>query len=67
VVLGEGTNLVESGAILDEIGHVAHERQTLRGGLNWSAQHSNLLAKMECGHETATSHLLLGRSAVRDL
>jgi hypothetical protein len=36
----------------------------LRGGLNWSAQHSNLLAKMECGHETATSHLLLGRSAV---
>ncbi len=27
----------------------------LRGGLNWSAQHSNLLAKMECGHETATS------------
>jgi hypothetical protein len=26
-VLDEGTNLVESGAILDEIGHVAHERQ----------------------------------------
>ena len=34
------------------------------GWLNWSTQHSNLLAKMECGHETATSHLLLGRSAV---
>jgi len=28
------------------------------GGFNWSAQHSSLLAKMECGHETATSHLL---------
>src|SRR5258705_7382538 len=37
------------------------------GGLNWSAQHSNLLAKMECGHETATSHLLLGGPAIRDL
>jgi DNA-binding CsgD family transcriptional regulator len=37
------------------------------GGLNWSAQHSNLLAKMECGHETATSHLLLSRPAIRDL
>jgi IS30 family transposase len=35
------------------------------GGLNWSAQHSNLLAKMECGHETATSHLLLGGPAIR--
>jgi hypothetical protein len=39
----------------------------LRGGLNWSAQHSNLLSKMECGHETATSYLLLGRPAIRDL
>src|SRR3954447_15103996 len=39
----------------------------LRGGLNWSAQHFNLLAKMECGHETATSHLLLGGPAIRDL
>src|SRR4030088_1156993 len=37
------------------------------GGLNWSAQHSILLAKMECGHETATSHLLLGGPAIRDL
>jgi hypothetical protein len=37
------------------------------GGLDWSAQHSNLLAKMECGHETATSHLLLGGPAIRDL
>jgi hypothetical protein len=37
------------------------------GGLNWSAQHSNLLAKMECGHETATSYLLLGGPAIRDL
>src|SRR5882757_2794607 len=38
-----------------------------RGGLNWSAQHSSLLTKMECGHETTTSHLLLGGPAVRDL
>src|ERR1700731_4022232 len=37
------------------------------GGLNWSVQHSNLLSKMECVHEAATSHLLLGGPAVRDL
>src|SRR4051812_32756140 len=51
------------------VGEIPVSRSTtvLRGGLNWSAQHSNLLAKMECGHETATSHLLLSRSAVRDL
>ena len=36
----------------------------LAAGWIGSAQHSNLLAKMECGHETATSHLLLGSSAV---
>src|SRR6476469_484763 len=50
-------------------GHrVANLRKTaLRGGLNWSAQHSNLLAKMECGHEAATSHLLLGGPAIRYL
>jgi hypothetical protein len=40
------------------------DMSALGGGLNWSAQHSNLLAKMECGHETATSHLLLRGSAV---
>ena len=34
------------------------------GGLNWSAQHTNLLARWSVGHETATSHLLLGGSAV---
>jgi hypothetical protein len=34
------------------------------GGLDRSAQHSNLLAKMECGHEAATSHLLFCGSAV---
>jgi ABC-type spermidine/putrescine transport system permease subunit II len=34
------------------------------GGLNRSAEHSNLLAKMECGHEAATSHLLFCGSAV---
>jgi hypothetical protein len=34
----------------------------LGGGLNRSAQHSNLLAKMECEHEAATLLLLLGRS-----
>src|ERR1700746_1382568 len=38
----------------------------LRGGLDRSAQHSNLLAKMECGHEAATSHLLFCGSAVCD-
>jgi hypothetical protein len=35
-----------------------------RGGLNRSAQHSNLLAEMECEHEAATSHLLFCGSAV---
>src|SRR5580700_2678631 len=35
-----------------------------RGGLNWSVQHSNLVAKMECGHEAATSYLLFCGSAV---
>src|SRR5262245_16349522 len=35
----------------------------LGGGLNRSAQHSNLLAEMECGHEAATSHLLFCGSA----
>jgi len=44
--------------------HLLDEGLILGGGLNWSAQHSNLLAKMECGHETATSHLLLGSSTV---
>jgi hypothetical protein len=34
------------------------------GGLNRSAQHSNLLAEMECEHEAATSHLLFCGSAV---
>ena len=34
------------------------------GGLNRSAQHSNLLAEMECEHEAATSHLLFFGSAV---
>jgi hypothetical protein len=34
------------------------------GGFNWSAQHSNLLSRMECGYETATSHLLLGSPTV---
>ena len=37
------------------------------GALNWSAQHSNLVAKMECGHEAAASHLLLCGPAIRDL
>jgi hypothetical protein len=37
---------------------------TIGGGFNRSAQHSNLLAKMECGHEAATSHLLFCNSAV---
>jgi hypothetical protein len=36
------------------------------GGLNWSAQHSNLVAKTECGHEAATSYLLFCGSAVWD-
>src|ERR1700676_4018341 len=39
----------------------------LRGGLNWSVQHSNLLEKMGCVHEAATSLLFLGAPAVRDL
>jgi hypothetical protein len=30
------------------------------GGLNWSAQHSNLLTKMECVHEAAMSEKQLG-------
>jgi hypothetical protein len=34
------------------------------GGFNWSAQHSNLCSEMECGHETATSHLILGSPTV---
>src|SRR5260221_14711987 len=34
------------------------------GGFNWSTQHSSLLSRMECGHETATSHLLLGSPTV---
>src|SRR3981189_3114303 len=44
------------------------ETDAFGSGLNWSAQHSNLVAKMECGHETATSHLLLGgqRSEIWD-
>jgi hypothetical protein len=43
----------------------AHSRTAaLPGGLNRSAQHSNLLTKMECGHEAATSHLLFCGSAV---
>ncbi len=37
------------------------------GGINWSAQHSSFLAKVECGHEAATSHLLFGDPAIRDL
>lgn len=37
------------------------------GGLNWSRQHTNLVEKMECVHETAASHLLLGGSASRNL
>src|SRR5262245_38813852 len=36
----------------------------LGGEFNWSVQHSNLLAEMECGHEAATSHLLFCGSAV---
>jgi hypothetical protein len=39
----------------------------LGGGFNRSAQHSNLVAKMECGHEAATAHLLFCGSAVCDL
>jgi hypothetical protein len=34
------------------------------GGFNWSAQHSNLVEKMEYGHEAATSYLLFCGSAV---
>lgn len=34
------------------------------GGLNGSAQHSSLLAKMECEHEAATSHPLFCGFAV---
>jgi hypothetical protein len=34
------------------------------GGFNLSAQHSNLLAEMECEHEAAMSHLLFCGSAV---
>ena len=34
------------------------------GGLNWSAQHSNLLEKMECEHEAATSDPLFCGPAV---
>jgi enoyl-CoA hydratase/carnithine racemase len=37
---------------------------SLGGGFNWSAQHSNLFSRMECGYETATSHLLLGSPTV---
>jgi hypothetical protein len=36
----------------------------MTGEFNWSAQHSSLLSRMECGHETATSHLLLGSPTV---
>jgi hypothetical protein len=36
----------------------------LRGGFNWSAQHTNLLARWSVDHEATTSHLLLVRSAV---
>ena len=36
----------------------------LPGGFNRLAQHSNLLTRMECGHEAATSHLLFCGSAV---
>src|SRR3982075_113412 len=45
----------------------ARAMSAMGNGLKWSAQHSNLVAKMECGHETATSHLLLGCPAIRDL
>jgi hypothetical protein len=36
----------------------------LGGEFNWSAQHSNLLPGMECGHEAATTHLLFCGSAI---
>src|SRR5580704_13873363 len=39
-------------------------RSAFEGGFNRSAQHSNLLTRMECGHEAATSHLLFCGSAV---
>jgi hypothetical protein len=36
------------------------------GGLNRSAQHSNLLAKMECGHEAAIYYSAAQRSEIGD-
>jgi hypothetical protein len=38
----------------------------LRRGFNWSAQHTDLLARWSVDHEATTSHLLLIRSAVWD-
>ena len=35
------------------------------GGLNWSAQRFNILAKIECGHKTAATYLLFGSPAIR--
>jgi len=44
-------------------GRESSSMSAMPGGLNRSAQHSNLLAEMECGHEAATSHLLFYGSA----
>jgi transposase InsO family protein len=38
--------------------------RSIDGGFNWSAQHSNRFSRMECGYETAMSHLLLGSPTV---
>ena len=51
-------------AVVDANEANARQLEAMQGGLNRSAQHSNLVAKMECGHEAATSHLLFCSSAV---
>jgi hypothetical protein len=67
----EGNDLVRQAANLRRScaeGSVAQwavmEPTAFGGVLNWSAQSNSLLAKMGCGHELVTSHLLLGGSAV---
>jgi peptide/bleomycin uptake transporter len=56
--------LVNSWSTIVELISIYQRLRGFEGGLNRSAEHSNLLAKMECGHEAATSHLLFCGSAV---
>jgi sugar (pentulose or hexulose) kinase len=46
------------------VARIIHQADWIAGQFNWSSQHSNLLSRMECGYETATSHLLLGSPTV---